>query len=131
MNECFIKEKETLCWKCANYSRCSWSDGIPVKGWKATPTVIHDQDKEYESFFVEYCPLFKKDKKEETTTEGIAEVLGCTKWVVTRALRAHGSTVKLCNRLKEKGYKLHFGIVPLKSGGNRREFVLEKIDREQ
>lgn len=126
-----IGTKETLCWKCANYSRCSWADGIPVKGWKATPTIIHDCDGDYSSFFVEDCPLFKADKKEEVTTKIIAQVLGCTHGVVARALRARGSTVRLCRRIKEKGYKLRINIVPIKGGKEKREFILERIDCKQ
>ena len=124
-------DKETLCWKCANYSRCSWCDGIPVKGWKATPTVVHDSDKDYNSFLVEDCPLFEADKKEETTTEGIAQVLGRTSRSVASALRRVDSMARLCGALKEKGYKLHISIKPLKNGKKRREFILERLDRKQ
>lgn len=123
--------KETLCWSCKNCTRCSWADGIPVKGWTATPTVVHDHDGDYNSYLVTKCPYFKEDTKRGVTGAEIAQILGRTRGAVARALRAHGSTVQLRGQLRGKGYKLHIYKVPCKNGKERREFILERLDRKE
>ena len=64
--------EQTLCWRCARAAgkkseQCSWAKYfIPVKGWRAYPTVIrHDcfPDGRYGSYFVEECPQFILDKR--------------------------------------------------------------------
>lgn len=53
----------TKCWTCANaLGGCSWSRRFkPVRGWKATPTLINTQ---YvggtPSFEVHECPEYRK-----------------------------------------------------------------------
>lgn len=70
--------KPTLCWSCANaYGGCSWSKSFaPVDGWAAEPTKItkfgnwktksgDTRRKVYEcqSYHIEACPLYRKDRK--------------------------------------------------------------------
>lgn len=127
MKDCFVKEQETLCWQCANYSRCSWADGIPVKGWEATPTIVRDFDGDFSSFLVTKCPLFKEDTKKYVTREDIAKIVGKSSSVVAQALKTRGGIIFLRSWLKEKGYKLYMFDVPCKSGRLRRRFVIDKI----
>lgn len=122
---CFEKDEETLCWQCANYSRCSWADGVPVEGWEATPTVVRDYDGDFKSYLVRKCPLFKPDAKREITTKEIAAILGVSRDTVFHILRREGEA-RLQRRMKRKGYKLSIWEVPTKSG-DRREFFIEKI----
>lgn len=55
--------KEQLCWTCQNAcGKCSWSQLlIPVKGWIATPTIIHDSVKPYPSYRIDACPRYIPD----------------------------------------------------------------------
>jgi hypothetical protein len=61
-------KKDTICWNCKRATGfCSWSEKfIPVKGWKATPTIIkianrYGKNKTYDnSFLVHECPLFER-----------------------------------------------------------------------
>ena len=73
-------EKETICWECANYSRCSWSVGIPVKGWTAKPTrvvnIISGYPHIMDSFLVEACPQFEADRKRRVVAKEIADIIG-------------------------------------------------------
>lgn len=123
----FQREQETICWKCRNCTRCSWADGIPVKGWEATPTVVRDSDGDYNSYFVHKCPQFEPDTKEEVAVREIAAILGCSKTTIFKTLKANGGKAWLCAKLKGKGYKLYIGVVPTKSG-EIREYILEKIN---
>jgi len=58
---------KTLCWDCENAVEpeiCPWcGSGSPVPGWVATPTLLkcNHVAKHKDSFFVTYCPLFKRD----------------------------------------------------------------------
>lgn len=63
-----INEGSTLCWTCQRATGfCSWShDFRPVQGWVATPTIIltrNESTPEIESFDVQECPLYIKDKR--------------------------------------------------------------------
>lgn len=119
------QEKETICWGCQNYSSCSWADGIPVKGWKATPTEFVDSfnGDTYitHSFLVERCPQFKADKKRRTTVKGIGTIIGKGEATVLRIF-ANKGVEAVADALKEKGYKLHVYKMD-----KRRQFYLEKI----
>ena len=57
-------KKETLCWTCQNAcGNCSWSSNlVPVDGWKARNTKVKSHPTYYNSFFVEECPEYSKDK---------------------------------------------------------------------
>ena len=122
-----IPDEETLCWGCQNCTRCSWADGIPVKGWEATPTILRDCDGDFSSYLVTKCPLYKEDTKKYVTTDDIAKVLGKTKATVSNALRTRGGTIFLRGWLKEKGYKLQVFDAECKSGKVRRRFLIDKL----
>lgn len=124
----FPKEQETLCWRCQNCTRCSWADGIPVKGWEATPTIVHGSGGDFSSYLVSKCPLFKEDVKREITVNEIAAICGCSNATIFRILRGERGGTRLRAKLKGKGYKLHIGIVPTKSG-YKREYFIEKINK--
>lgn len=119
-------EKETICWNCRNYSRCSWSRGKPVKGWKATPTKVENVIDGYlhvvNSFLVEDCPHFKPDKKQRVYFADIAKIIGTTTRYAYRLKEVKGIG-RLKDLLQEKGYKLH-----VCKGDERCEYYLEKID---
>lgn len=65
----YKKKSDTLCWNCARcYGGCSWSRFFqPVKGWKARQTTIKNEksNKIITSYDVEYCPIFKSDRRIE------------------------------------------------------------------
>lgn len=122
-----VEYKETLCWGCSNYARCSWADGIPVKGWTATPTIVHDQYGDYGSYKVEKCPQFAADKKVEAKIQDIAALLGVSCTGVYRVLRKKNGVLRLRVMLREKGYKLYIGKVPLRNGKEKREYCIEPL----
>lgn len=115
------KEKETICWDCQNYSRCSWNDGKPVKGWKATPAIIKDSGGDIHSYLVEDCPHFKRDKKSYATMDDISKIIGLSKQTIYREIRILGTGL-LKHRLKEKGYKLY-----ICEGNGSNEHFLERL----
>lgn len=120
------KEKETICWDCQNYSRCSWSRGIPVKGWKATPTKFKDVcgGKEtviVNSFLVEDCPHFKPDKKRRVLFKDIAKIIGVGERKAYRIKQRKG-VGRIKDLLAEKGYKLR-----VYKGEEKNQYYIEKI----
>lgn len=101
--------KETLCWRCQNFSKCSWSRGVPVKDWDATPTIIKnwsgDGYVKTKSYIVNACPQFVCDVVGvRTSIEAMAEILGISERTVFRWVL--GNKVKIINEMKKKGYKL-------------------------
>lgn len=124
--DCFVKIEETLCWRCQNCTRCSWADGIPVKGWEATPTIVRDCEGDFSSYIVTKCPLFKEDTKKEVTIKDMARILGKTHGTIMNTLRLSVGVIILRGWLKEKGYKLYVFNIPCKGGGIRRRFVIDK-----
>lgn len=51
-----------MCWICENACSCSWSKGIPVKGWKAVKTSVKSKGEfEYYSYRILFCPKFKQE----------------------------------------------------------------------
>ena len=102
-------KKETLCWRCQNFSKCSWSRGVPVKDWDAEPTVVQDYSsgvlEEIHSYCVNSCPQFKSDiAGTEVTVGEIADILGLCRRQTFRLLKTHKQRV--INELKAKGYEL-------------------------
>ena len=120
-------KEETLCFSCQNCTRCSWADGIPVKGWTATPTVVCDCDGNFNSFLVEKCPLFKEDTKREVTVAEIARILGKTHGTVVNALRTRGGVIFVRGWLREKGYKFLVFENVQENGRVKREFIIDKL----
>lgn len=53
---------ETLCWDCQNVTKCSWKDRIPVKGWKAEPHIVNDEEGIIRTYRVIKCPNFLEDE---------------------------------------------------------------------
>lgn len=125
------REKETICWDCQNYSRCSWSRGTPVKGWKATPTKYKDvygggnDAIIVRSFLVEECPHFKADRKQRTTIKEISGILGKSERSVYRLISNKG-VHRLKDLLKEKGYILYTFKEPDDDGVTCRQYYLLK-----
>lgn len=128
-------EKETLCWGCANYSKCSWSKGIPVENWEATPTKITNRDggipHTIDSFFVHSCPQYIADARQTTSVKQIATIVGKHERTIARLLVNKERTRHLCELLKEKGYilyicKEYYG----NSGRFRRAYYLERVGNE-
>lgn len=120
-------QKDTICWDCQNFMRCSWAHGKPVEGWTATPTIVRDREGDFKSFIVEECPLFKEDAKKGVTIFEIAQILGKTRGTIISALRTRGGTIFLRGWLKEKGYKLKIFTYTRKDGLKYREFIIYKI----
>lgn len=111
-------KKETICWKCQNFAKCSWSRGIPVENWDATPTIRKEIEDGEEiitrSYCVNSCPQFLEDVLVEKEIEEITKMLGISR----RTFFRWKKTNELVDQLKEKGY--------LFSQRNKR-FYLEKI----
>lgn len=121
-------EKETICWECKNYAKCSWKDGIPVKNWKATPTIIVNKNVggekvETPSFLVEQCPQFVQDKWQVTAGE-VAKICGICRRDFYRL-----SKEEIIERLKEKGYMLYiYDLNEDKKGKAKKScYYIEKI----
>lgn len=54
---------DTICWNCANYTKCSWHKTFtPVEGWVAEKTKIDIDGRPIESYCVKSCPMFKKGR---------------------------------------------------------------------
>ncbi len=124
------QKEQTLCWSCKNFSKCSWSFGVPVKGWKAKPSKYYERNGkrpyvliEVESYLVLSCPQFAEDAR-RTTRAKLCELLGKEERWVRRQLALDGSEIH--ELLKEKGYKL---IVcrEFAQKNARRTLYLEKI----
>lgn len=83
-----------LCWKCANFSSCPWSYGIPVEGWVAEKTKI--------SYSIRKCPLFVNDTKnlKRITIKGISKLINKSERTVYRYMKKG----KLKIMLKDIGY---------------------------
>lgn len=102
-------KKETLCWRCQNFSKCSWSRGVPVENWDADPTIVQDYSdgvlEEIHSYCVNSCPQFKSDiAGVQTTIEEMAKILGISARTLFRELKRSEARVK--KALEAKGYKL-------------------------
>jgi len=125
-----MKGKETICWDCKNYSRCSWSRGKPVKGWKATPTEFIDklgnEKRIVRSFLVEDCPHFKAGARRVTIKE-ISQIIGKKERTIFRTIIRKGRGF-LFDLLEEKGYKLRvYEELPNEQGQIEHTCYIEKI----
>ena len=112
-------KKETLCWSCQNYAKCSWATKkIPVENWEATPTRFKDvlgnklENGEYsstiivDSFCVHKCPQYLADKIQVSSQKEIAKIVGVHWRSLYRAFQDSEKSKQILNTLKEKGYKL-------------------------
>ena len=125
-------EKETLCWSCQNFSKCSWSRGIPVENWDATPTIVKDNSnnviKDIHTYCVHSCPQYKADLLQRKTVKEIAEVINKSGGTVFRWLRIRRETKRLRQMLIAKGYKLHvYKEICDDKGKAQTEYYLEKL----
>lgn len=99
-------QEKTICWKCQNFDKCSWSRGKPVKGWEAEKVKINvNEDTQVVSYRVSSCPEFVGDKIYYATCKEIANILGCTSPQTSHLLNRRREMVE--KLLIEKGYKLH------------------------
>ncbi len=95
--------KETICWTCKNCTKCSWSKGIPVEGWKAEKTVVHvSKTCSYGSYLVKKCPEYIQDDKIKVTDSNLAKLLN-----ITFNNFRNTSLAEIRRLLSEKGYKLY------------------------
>ena len=101
------KKSETICWRCQNFSKCSWSKGKPVDGWKATKTIIKNNlgytIDEVQSYCVHECPQFVEDELLEIRLIDIAEILGLKSMQTFRLARKRPNEIKA--RMLLKGYE--------------------------
>jgi len=63
-------KNQTLCWECqlsCGRRQCVWAAfGIPVPGWKATPTELRATEHSTPSYCVHECPRFEPDQRRRT-----------------------------------------------------------------
>lgn len=128
-------KKETICWGCQNYNKCSWAKGTPVKGWEATPTVIvndyGNRVEKVESFCVHNCPEYLPDRKQKYTAEEIGNIIGLKKNSVVTYARDRQRRLHLRQMLKEKGFLLHIHKeINDDSGKIKRSYYLERVANE-
>lgn len=109
------EQHETLCWKCQNFLKCSWSDGKPVAGWSATPTVIrHGNGCVAKSYCVHKCPCFKADEMPKKPQEfevkwrELAEFAGYHIRTVARLLKTEKGRDKIKQRLAQNNFAVKF-----------------------
>ena len=99
------QKAHTLCWKCSNYNKCSWSKGVPVEGWTAERVKItNSYGESVRSYIVSACPQFKSDKIVYTTCSEIAEIIGETRERTSHLLNRARKLID--EELLKKGYKL-------------------------
>ena len=124
-------EKETICWGCQNYAKCSWSKGIPVENWDATPTEIIDvygterAPRVVKSFCVHSCPQYLADRKQEVSVEDISKIIKISPRTFFRWIKSKKSKYKIKQKLKDKGYLLHIYRFE-----GRSQYSLEKVADE-
>ena len=99
--------KETLCWTCQNFSKCSWSEGVPINGWKAKPTKVKNKNENgilthIDSFLVEKCPEYEKDKMYKTTMKYIQKKYPIGIEINSRTIRSPKTLKKLYDKYKIK-----------------------------
>ena len=125
----YFKKPQTICWDCANFSKCSWANGKPVDGWEATPTIIKNVSSvglvSYtESFIVHSCPCYKDDMRRTSILE-LSRMLGRNQSSLGEKLRNKKGFEKVNEILEQMGYKLHL----YKSTENKKqEYYLEVLE---
>lgn len=99
------KIKGTICWDCANYSKCNWSIGKVVDGWTAERVFVRSTtDAGFMTYVVKDCPNFVKDKVIKISCKYLSKLLGEDEKYVKNALHRH--PYELDERLERLGYKL-------------------------
>lgn len=131
-------KKETICWNCQNYSKCSWSIGIPVENWDATPTEYIDiQGKDHKphivkGFCVNSCPQFKADPIQKCKVEEICKIIGFKKCKFFDWVKVKSKLAIIQEILKEKGFKLHIYDKVCNDNEAKiiKQYYLEKVNNE-
>lgn len=86
----------SLCWDCQNYS-CQWiKEGKPIPGWTAEKNIIHNREKDTESFSVKRCPEFLSAVDYEDV-----RCPGCGKLLFRREKGSGGIVSIKCRRCKK------------------------------
>ena len=99
------KKKTSICWNCANYSKCQWSIGKAVSGWTAERVLVKSaHDTGFMTYLVRECPLFVQDKVIKVSCKYLSELLGEEEKYIKNALHRHPD--ELDNRLENLGYRL-------------------------
>lgn len=106
-----MKFTTTLCWNCQNFTKCSWSRGIPVKNWVAIPSRKN-------SYKVIDCPQFLEDKIWGVTKPELVDILEIAKSKLDKI-----SEAKLANLLLQKGYKFCF------RDSGTKTYYIERINK--
>lgn len=128
-------EKATICWGCQNFSKCSWSRGVPVENWEATPTEIINRNGKFveieTSYCVHSCPQFKADTKQGATVRQIGDIVNKSMRTMFRWLADKEKTKRLRKMLKDKGYILHICKEIYDDTGNCfKTYYLERVEDE-
>ena len=112
--------EDTLCFTCrrACNGSCSWAKSFkPVKGWVAKPTKLRLYNtKKADSYHVEKCPKYVRDKREEINISGISKALHINLHTV------YDSTISHINSIAKRK-KVGFHIEVLQSVDNTIELV--------
>ena len=121
------KRNETICWSCENCTRCSWSKGVPVEGWEATPTKIINNTINGEplitnSFCVHKCPHFKDDKLQKVSIKKLGSIINRGAKSIYRLLEKKNGCAELKKLALERGYKLY-----IYDGSMFKVYYVEKL----
>ena len=98
-----MKKVETICWTCQNFSKCSWSNGVPVRDWEAEKVMGWYGT---ESYIVKKCPEYKEDKQMPIQLAEIEKIIDLPEWKIRRCI-SNEKQVQIKELLKQKGYKLY------------------------
>ena len=106
-----MEDEQTLCWRCANFTKCSWSLGVPVEGWTAEPTEIRDRigttyERVIKSYLVRDCPRFEADKELQCTAKMVGAIIGYEPAKVATLARRKGGLKEIEAELLKRGYSL-------------------------
>lgn len=113
----------SICQECFNFG-CSWHESFkPVKGWKATPTLVYNRrnngktiyNAPMHSFKVIACPLYKdRDTRTRVKIGDIAKQLGLRDDRPIRKMLAKGQAVMVGNKrlakepMQSDGYAAYY-----------------------
>lgn len=120
------KQNETICWDCQNCTKCTWSRGVPVCGWEATPTKIAFGDKVIDSYCVLKCPFFKKTNTNRVTLNYLAKITGIPIRSICRYIYNDNAEKleELKKILKKKKYYL---VIDDDLESTRKHYFLKKL----
>ena len=97
--------KNSLCWDCANFSKCTWSRGKAVDGWIAKKVMVKDSHfGDFKTYFVQECPHYEEDRIVKVSYANLAIILDEDEKYIQNAIHRHIDVLQ--TRLAEKGYRL-------------------------